>query len=296
MLNDILNKEGKIFTREEMLNKNLKINFLEYETLKYGISKMIVTKNDKFGPYLPFLLFIMEHNQKGCAKTYNLLMDFNHDVITESKNKWEKVLLEEIPYEKMEKSFLCLQKMKEGPFVKYFQFKLLHKRSVTNKTLLYMGINNSSACPYCEEQVETTEHAFIQCKAAKLIWQEVETWLKRNIDNKIKIPDIDKIFGVENENDIVDKTIIATKRLINRNTQNGTQYTLREVKSLLKSQLGIEEYQSGIEGNDEGFLKTWEKIYNKICREFGNNGCNNLNNINYEQDPLSIIYVRAMYE
>ena len=132
MLNDIINKEGNIFTREEMLNKNLQINFLVYETLKFGISKMVVGKNEKFGPFLPFLLFAMGHNQKGCSQTYNLLMDFNHDFITESKNKWEKVLLEEIPYGKMEKSLLCLQRMKEGQFVKHFQFKLLHKRIVTH--------------------------------------------------------------------------------------------------------------------------------------------------------------------
>ena len=102
--------------------------------------------------------------------------------------------------------FYVYKKIKEAPFVKHFQFKLLHKRIVTNKTLLYMGISNSSTCPYCEEQVETIEHAFIQCKAAKSIWREVEIWLKQNIDNKINIPDIDKIFGVENENDIVGTT------------------------------------------------------------------------------------------
>ena len=64
---------------------------------------------------------------------------------------------------------------------------------------------------------------------------------------------------------MVGKTILATKRMINRNRQKGSQYTLREITSILKSQLVIEEYQSGIEGNDEDFLKTWGIIYNKIC-------------------------------
>ena len=263
-LNDIMNEEGKLFTMEEMINKNLQINFLEYETLKYSTSKIVATKNNKFGPFIPFLLFIIGYNQKGCAKTYKILMDFNHDVIIESKNKWENVLMEEISYKKMEKSFATLHKMKEGPFVRYFQFKLLHKRVVTNKALQYMGIKNNSACPYCEEQIETIEHAFLQCTAVRTIWQEVETWLKNNIDNKIKIPDIEKILGTDKENDIVGKTILATKRMINRNRQKGSQYTLREIKSILKSQLVIEEYQSGIDGNDVEFLKTWGNIYNKI--------------------------------
>ena len=66
------------------------------------------------------------------------------------------------------------------------------------------------------------------------------------------------------EHDIVDKTILATKRVIYRHRQNGTQYNLMEVKNILKSQLTVEEYQSGIEGNDQVFLKTWGTIYNFI--------------------------------
>ena len=60
--------------------------------------------------------------------------------------------------------------------------------------------------------------------------------------------------------DIVDKSIIAAKRVIYRNRQHGKTYSLREVKSLLKSQMILEEYQSGVEGNDVHFLKTWESI------------------------------------
>ena len=69
------------------------------------------------------------------------------------------------------------------------------------------------------------------------------------------------------EHDIVEKTIIATKRVIYRHRQKGTQYTLREVKTILRSQLTVEEYQSGIEGNDHLFLKTWGTIYNFIVKK-----------------------------
>ena len=61
--------------------------------------------------------------------------------------------------------------------------------------------------------------------------------------------------------DIVDKTLIATKRVIHRNRQQGKPYTLREVKALLRTQMLLEEYQSSIEGTDVTFLKTWETIY-----------------------------------
>ena len=50
---------------------------------------------------------------------------------------------------------------------------------------------------------------------------------------------------------VVDKTILATKRVIYRNRQKGTPYTLIEVKALLKTQMLIEEYQAYIKGTDQ---------------------------------------------
>ena len=207
------------------------------------------------------------YNQKGCSKTYNLLMEYNQNIITDIKNKWDISLSDDIPNEKIMKSFILLHKMKEGSFAKYFQFKMLHMRIVTNKKLQIMGIRNDSQCPYCDEQVETIEHAFLECEAAKEIWKEVETWLKTSINTTIKISNLDKIFGTGMEHDIVEKTIIATKRVIYRHRQKGTQYTLREVKTILRSQLTVGEYQSGIEGNYHLFLKTWGTIYNFIVKK-----------------------------
>ena len=51
-------------------------------------------------------------------------------------------------------------------------------------------------------------------------------------------------------NNIVDKTILATKRVIYRNRQKGMPYTLIEVNALLKSQMLIEEYQANIDGTN----------------------------------------------
>ena len=86
---------------------------------------------------------------------------------------------------------------------------------------------------------------------------EIEHWLRRHVDRQIKISNLEKIMGMKITNDIVDKTIIAAKRVIYRNRQYGEAYSLREVKSLLKSQMILEEYHSYVEGNDVHFLETW---------------------------------------
>ena len=88
---DILNTDGYIFTFNEILEKGLSINFLEYETLRFDISPLNVREghNIIFGPYLPYIFLMIGYNQKGCAKTYNLLMDYNQNIITDIKNKWD---------------------------------------------------------------------------------------------------------------------------------------------------------------------------------------------------------------
>ena len=71
-------------------------------------------------------------------------------------------------------------------------------------------------------------------------------------------------MGTGSLEDIIDKTILATKRIIYRNRQIGKPYRLAEVKACLRSQMLIEEYQANIDGNDGLFLHTWVQIYQFI--------------------------------
>ena len=106
--------------------------------------------------------------------------------------------------------------MKEGSFTKYLQFKLLHKRIVTNKKLQVMGLSNTSNCPYCGSIEESVEHAFFQCGVVRIFWKEIERWLRQVLDGGINIPDVYKIMGTGCPEDIIDKTILATKSYLSK--------------------------------------------------------------------------------
>ena len=125
----------------------------------------------------------------------------------------------------------------EGSFTKYIQFKLPHRRIVTNKKLCDMGIKENSFCTYCMEPIETIEHAFIYCNTVTKLWKEVENWLRTHVDGHISLTDVDKVLGTPIGDNIVYKTIMATKRVIYRNRQKDNQYSLRAVQALLKSQM-----------------------------------------------------------
>ena len=82
-ISDILDNEGKLLTIEEMPNRGIRLDFLDYEKLRIDLSNInkVQGENDMCGPYLPFILFKIGYNLKGCAKTYKLLMDFNQNII-----------------------------------------------------------------------------------------------------------------------------------------------------------------------------------------------------------------------
>ena len=154
--------------------------------------------------------------------------------------------------------------MREGSYTKCIQFKLLHRRIVTNKILCDMGIKENSMCTYCMETIETIEHAFLYCNTVTKLWKEVETWLRIHVDGHISLNNVDKVLGISKGDNIVYKTIMATKKVIYRNRQKGSQYSLREVQASLKSQMKCKEYQSMIENSFKNFLDIWELVYNLL--------------------------------
>ena len=265
-LSDILDINGNIVRNEDLARRGLTLNFLEYERIRFDLSK-IDKRQDiplKMGPQLLYIFFKMGHNVKGCAKTYKILMEFNHNIVASVKDTRETNLNEYITLQCVENSFRNLHNMKEGAYTKYIQFKLLHRRIVTNKKLCDMGIKENSMCTYCLEEVETIEQAFLHCNAVTKLWKEVEAWLRLHVDVHISLNNVDKILGTPKGDNLVYKTIMATKKIIYRNRQKGSRYSLKEVQISLRSQMNIEEYQSIIENSFTKFLDIWEPVYDLL--------------------------------
>ena len=271
LLSDILTEEGSLLTEVGIRDKGLKINFLDYhklvkefKNLTRGIIKGIKTT----GPHIPRLMFEVGLSNKGCNRTYNKLMMYNSNIIIEVKNKWERVLNEEIPYNVVEKGFIAIPRMVEGPYHKYFQFRLLHSRIMTNKKLHCMKISDTEICPVCFGSIETIKHAFLDCHFAVALWNQIEDWWKNITKEHIKFNDTEKIFGCNRSDDLIDKVIISTKLVIYNNRKKGKRHHINEVKKLLYNQLNLEEYQARMDLDEGKFLRKWERLYNDLTDLF----------------------------
>ena len=135
---------------QELLNHGLKINFLDHFNLKKRVNDLQIGQQPlSNGPHIPRLLFEVGWAEKGCSTIYNKIMAYNGSLLKEIKEKWERTLNDNLTYEIIETAFKKLTKMKIGPYQKYFQFKLMHNRTITQEKLYRMDIADSNICRNC---------------------------------------------------------------------------------------------------------------------------------------------------
>ena len=271
IISDILDEEGNLLTERELNVQGVKINFLDYHTMVKrwkNLTRGCTLKSKITGPFLPRILFEVGIATKGCNIIYNKLMVYNSNILIEVKNKWERVLNEEISYNSIENSFIAIPKMIEGPYQKYFQFRLLHSRIVTNKKLHVMKISDTNLCPICYETEETIKHAFLECQFVIILWNQIECWCKNITDRMIKINEIEKIFGSNPPDKIIDKVIMCTKLVIYNNRKTGKKHHINEVKRMVYSQLNLEEYHAKLMLKETEFQEIWGRVYNELANMF----------------------------
>ena len=61
-------------------------------------------------------------------------------MLKDIKEKWENILNNDLSYDTIENAFKEITHMKTGAYQKYFQYKLLHNRTITNEKLHKMEL------------------------------------------------------------------------------------------------------------------------------------------------------------
>ena len=267
LIKDILNARGFLLTLDELHNRNLNINYLDYETLKFNFQKMKSTLQEidkTIGPAIPRILDTIGISSTGCSNTYKALSTGDHFLLENIRVKWSGVFNIEILLYRIEKAFQCLRIIPVNSYTRYILFKLLHSRIVTNKKLVEMNLADDASCVYCKAPLETLIHTFIVCPTVVKFWKEIENWLQTTVDTHIKIGDVDKILGWDNPEDITIRTIIATIQTIYQKRQGGKEYHVRDVKRTLANQMMLEEYLAGVNNHEAQFEKIWGGVYLNI--------------------------------
>ena len=155
-----------------------------------------------------------------------------------SQEKWardvEIVNIEEMQWETIYmRGFNCTKSTK----LRNFQFKLLHRRIVTNRFLQKIGIKNRNNCIFCEVERETLFHLFWCCRIEQSFWKIPENWL---IKYKIlpETKSIDKLTALglksEYETPLVSLSTLLARNHIYTNKLAGKEPDFLRYLQLLK--------------------------------------------------------------
>ena len=206
--------------------------------------------------------------QKGCGRIYNKLMSYNTGILIEVKNKWENALNEEIHYDTIEVAFKEISNIESGTYQKYFQFKLLHSRIITNEKLYNMGISTTKICKNCPTEIDTLRHMFLECHSSISLWRQVEQWVKSVTSNSLKLTDFDKNFGHQQKDRIINKLILITKIAIYKSRILDKPHHIIMVKRMLYNELCVKEYDANINDTEEYFMQVWGTYYQNLKLSF----------------------------
>ena len=75
-----------------------------------------------------------------------------------------------------------------------FQISLNHFYFFTNEKLFTIGRSETNKCYFCENEIETIIHLFVECPYVVPLWRQIETLLEK-LEFRHQLNDFTKIFG-----------------------------------------------------------------------------------------------------
>ena len=120
-------------------------------------------------------------------------------------------------------------------YLRYIQFRTLHRRFFTNNILFKMRIKDSPLCNFCNEHEDSNEHMLIECDKVKSLWLEVERWISEIGVVNYLINDRIIILGEFQKAHWVNAVILLTKKTIFNARVNNTNPTMESIKNQVKN-------------------------------------------------------------
>ena len=237
---DLMKDTKNILSQEEFVNKyDIATNFLDYGAVASKIRGFLRNKElplyDLVSPCNSSLNIIISLDRKGVSNIYRMMIGRNEQIIETAVKKWSEKIELDICSFSMRKSFIINSKI-DDIYLRYIQFRTLHRRFFTNNLLLKMGIKESSICNLCNREEDSNEHMLINCQVSSNLWNSVEIWINEIMVSQYVLTDKIKILGE------LDKAywILITKKVIFLSKLKNSLPSLFRVKMSIRNMYDYE--------------------------------------------------------
>ena len=72
---------------------------------------------------------------------------------------------------------------------------MLHQTLANYEALYKWTLTESDLCSFCNEEIETIYHTYLECEITKLFWKELKSYLHSKLNVHIPITNQEIILG-----------------------------------------------------------------------------------------------------
>ena len=238
-VNDLLDSDGTLLTLGEFEHKyQIRSNFLEFGSVCQKINRFLQLRERPIysmeNPADCLLNVVLRKDKKGVSTIYSLLLNKNPSIVNKACTKWNEKIGESTSEFDFRKSF-SMNSMFDDIYLRYIQFRTLHRRFFTNNILYKMRIKDSPVCNFCATNEDSIEHMLIECEIVQSLWHEIEEWIafigvvNYSIENSvIVLGELQKSFWIN-------AIILITKKTIFNARINDTIPKFESIQTQVKN-------------------------------------------------------------
>ena len=210
-IKDLVNQDGHVKTADEILHQFLldRKYIMLINSIIGAIPQQWKVLLSTFNLNLDTDTVFISNFQK--AMTSTRMSNFVYRQIIRKKckpfsdkiiDKWTTDLGQEFQINKdfLSSAFNLIFKATISPKHRVFQFKLIHRSLVTNKSLFEWKLKDTNLCSFCDRQIETIFHLLWDCTEIQSFWELVFDWLKEVTDTNITFNSKEILLGIDDNN------------------------------------------------------------------------------------------------
>ena len=264
---DLMGPMYQVLPMDQFIDKyGVKTNFLEYNIISIKIKKFLEWKEiilyNEPHPRNSVLNVLLNLSVKGCSRLYSKMKESFDHVLFNISERWSDKTGSDWGTITFSRSFIKHDSYFKDTYLKYIQFRTLHKRFYTNEKLFKMGIKNSELCGMCHKEVDSVEHMLLYCECTKNLWSLVESWI-----NDLGMPEYhiteEKIIVGDLENaSAINSIILIAKKVIYNCMKKEQKPCILYVKNDTKKFYFQEKYRFYIKGRKNLFDKQYQLLSN----------------------------------
>ena len=201
---------------------------------------------------------VLVNNSKICKYIYGKLIEQN-TTLSEIKGlqKW-KEYFNNLTDQEWLLAINNIYSITQQTELQSFQYKLLHFIVVSNEQLYKWGLVDSDICVWCDEEIETMVHIFIECEVVKIFWEHLKHWIYAKCSLLYHITNKELILGIQNkELYVLNKLYLYAKRFIYVTKCNKQLLSINAFNIYLSKNLLLEREIALAKNNLAQFMTMW---------------------------------------